>query len=190
MVKSKNAHEPAADSPKPVGKGRPTPKRREQEARNRRPLVPKDRKAAKAASKQARREIYARQQEALLSGDERYLPVRDKGPVRRYVRDFVDARWCLGEFSLPLMLILMVAMLVLGNSNPNMAVSILGAIYGIFVFALLDSIIVGIQAGRRVLKKFGPEKKQRVFFYAFSRSFLLRPLRSPRPQVGRGEFPS
>ena len=29
-------------------------------------------------------------------GDEKYLPARDKGPVRRYVRDFVDARLSIG----------------------------------------------------------------------------------------------
>ncbi|MDO4791543.1 MAG: DUF3043 domain-containing protein [Buchananella hordeovulneris] len=198
MAKSKNAPEPSAEhapegaqqeAKKAGGKGRPTPKRREQEAKNRRPLVPKDRKAAKAASREARRELYAKQQQALLSGDERYLPIRDKGPVKRYVRDFVDARWCLGEFSLPFMLILMVGMLVIGNSNPQLAVTLLGAIYALFLFGLLDSVIVGFQSKRRVIKKFGDGKQKGVFFYAFARSFLLRPLRSPRPQVGRGEFP-
>lgn len=42
----------------------------------------------------------ARQREAMASGDERYLPVRDKGPVRRFARDYVDSRWCVAEFFL------------------------------------------------------------------------------------------
>ena len=35
----------------------------------------------------------AKQREALANGDERYLPARDKGPVRRFVRDYVDSRF-------------------------------------------------------------------------------------------------
>ena len=46
--------------------------------------------------------------EGMRTGDERYLPARDKGPVRRYVRDFVDARLCMAELLLPLLVLMMI----------------------------------------------------------------------------------
>ena len=85
-----------------AGKGRATPTRAEQEAARKRPLVA-DTKEAKA---RARAELAASRDKARLgmaAGDERYLPARDKGPQRRYVRDFVDAGWHLGEFVMPMM---------------------------------------------------------------------------------------
>jgi hypothetical protein len=87
--------------PRPGAKNRPTPKRRDQEAANKRPLIVTDRKVARSKDKVARREGMAKQRAGMLAGDERYLPARDKGPRRRFIRDSVDARWNIGEFMLP-----------------------------------------------------------------------------------------
>ncbi|HSU47182.1 MAG TPA: DUF3043 domain-containing protein, partial [Arthrobacter sp.] len=81
-----------------AGKGAPTPSRKEQEAARKRPLVPNDRAAAKTADREARREEQARMRRAMDTGEERFLPVRDKGPQKRFARDFVDARFSLGEY--------------------------------------------------------------------------------------------
>ena len=43
--------------------------------------------------------------EGMKNGEERYLMARDKGPVRRFVRDFIDARVSIAEFLLPLLLL-------------------------------------------------------------------------------------
>ncbi|HEY7720028.1 MAG TPA: DUF3043 domain-containing protein, partial [Pedococcus sp.] len=71
-------------------KNRPTPKRREQEAARKKPLVVTDRKAARQADRLKRRESSAKMREAMLTGDDRHLPARDKGPERRFIRDYVD----------------------------------------------------------------------------------------------------
>src|SRR5207245_8251961 len=39
------------------------------------------------------------------SGDERALPPRDQGQVRRFARDYVDSRRTLGELMLPSMVL-------------------------------------------------------------------------------------
>ena len=41
----------------------------------------------------------------MKAGDERYLLPRDRGPVRRFVRDYVDTRLNMAEFAMPLLLI-------------------------------------------------------------------------------------
>src|SRR5690625_6216887 len=91
------------------------PKRAEANARNRRPLFPKNRGTARKSQRQVNASIRERQRQALLSGDERGMPVRDRGPVRRWVRDYVDARWNIGECFLPGALVVVVATLFLGH---------------------------------------------------------------------------
>ncbi|MPV37643.1 DUF3043 domain-containing protein [Georgenia subflava] len=186
---------PVEPEPQPVeevaaGKGRPTPKRKEAEARNRRPLVPDDRKEAKRIARERRNDAYMRQREAMNTGDERYLPMRDKGPVRRYARDYVDARWSIAEFFMPLALLMIVAMLFAG-SYPQLANALVLGMYGILLVAIVDSLIMVQLLKRKLRKKFGADQIPGwTGFYAFGRSFYFRRMRQPKPQVRRGEYPA
>ena len=103
--RSKTTNEKLADDalhPERDGaKNRPTPKRKDQEAARRQPLVVADRKQAKQLDRAKRNEQLAKTRQAMLTGDDSGLPPRDKGPVRRYMRDYIDARWNLAEFMLP-----------------------------------------------------------------------------------------
>ena len=67
-----------------TGKGAPTPKRSAQEAARKRPLVPEDRKASKAAERAAVTEQRLKMRQAMDTGDEKFLPLRDKGPQKRF----------------------------------------------------------------------------------------------------------
>ena len=58
--------------------------------------------------RERQREDRSQQMTALRAGDERNLPPRDRGPVRRYVRDVVDARRSVAEFFLPFALVILV----------------------------------------------------------------------------------
>ena len=53
-----------------------------------------------------------RVREAMLSGEEKYLPARDRGPERRYLRDAVDTRWNIGEILLPAMILVLAVSLL------------------------------------------------------------------------------
>ena len=57
----------------------------------------------------------------MVTGDERHLPLRDKGPVRRFIRDYVDARFSIGEILLPA-LVLILATSFLNTILPRAAV--------------------------------------------------------------------
>lgn len=182
--------EPEAPQEAPLGKGRPTPTRKEAEARNRRPIVVDDRKEAKRIARQKRNEAYDRQRMAMQTGDERYLPLRDKGPVRRYARDYVDARWSIAEFFMPLALVIIVVMMFVSR-NLVLANTLMIAMYALLLVAIVESAIAAQILRRKLVKKFGEEAIPRwTAFYAFGRSFYWRRLRQPKPQVKRGEFPS
>ncbi|MDQ2758156.1 MAG: DUF3043 domain-containing protein [Actinomycetota bacterium] len=173
--------------PRPGAKNRPTPKRRDQQAANRRPLVVTDRKVAKSLDKEKRREAYARQRQAMVSGDDSGLPARDKGPERRYIRDYIDARWSIGEVLLPVMLIVLLLSLV-----PFVAarVAVFLLVYGLLAVAVVDAVVMWRRIKGKVVAKFGPDKvPSGAAMYAIMRTFQLRPTRMPKPQVKRGQFP-
>lgn len=171
-----------------AGKGHPTPTRREAQEAKKRPLVPSDRKAAAKASRQRQREERTRTQRAMASGDERYYPARDKGPVRKYVRDYVDARWNLAEFFLPVSLVIVVVVLVAG-SNARLAFAAIASLYLLIAVAVLDTAIAALKIKRRIRARFG-EVPKGTSMYAAIRAFQLRPTRMPRPMVRRGQYPA
>jgi hypothetical protein len=173
---------------RPGAKNRPTPKRRVQEAARKQPLVVTDRKVAKERDKEKRREALARQRTAMVTGDDAGLPARDKGPERRFIRDYVDARWSVGEIVLPIMVIVL-ALSFLRTSWALMTVFFLT--YGLIAVAIIDAVLMWRRIKSRLIAKFGPGKvPQGATMYAVMRAFQLRPTRMPKPQVKRGNYPT
>jgi hypothetical protein len=173
---------------RPGAKNRPTPSRREQESANRRPLVPKDRKAAAGQSREATRLARASQRAALLSGEESALPARDKGPVKRYIRDSVDARWNIGEFMLPVMFVVLALTFVpaIFRSTAAWATTLVVVlVYGLVVVGALDTFMMWRRTKAKIVAKFGEAPPRGSAMYAVMRAFQMRRSRLPRPQVER-----
>lgn len=167
-------------------KNRPTPKRRDQEAARKRPLVQADRKSARAADRAARRENAQKMREAMMTGDEKHLPPRDKGPVRRFIRDSVDVRFNLGEWLLPLMLGVLVLSLF---AAPWATYAFLGVYLLIFV-AILDAVLLWRRTKKKILERFGADTETRgLAMYTVMRCFQIRRTRMPKPMVERGGTP-
>ena len=165
-------------------KGHATPTRKEQEAARKRPLVPTDRRLA---AKQSRSQVQAAREKArigMAAGDPKYLPARDKGPQKKYVRDYVDARWSLGEILLPMLVLVIVSYFF-----EAIAPYVLIGVWGVIIIVVAEGVIVGILLRRKLAAKFGSAERG-VRWYAFMRMIQLRVLRLPKPQVKRGQFPS
>jgi len=171
----------------PAGKGRPTPKRKEAQAAKAQPLVGGRDKAALKAQRQKQMEARERARLGMMQGDERYLTARDRGPQRRFVRDYVDARISVGEFLIPLMLVVLVMTFLPGIFQ----VLSLAIIWGYVVISVVDAIVLGWMLKRKLTVKFGEGNVQSGFrWYAAMRAFQFRPLRVPKPQVKRLQFPN
>ena len=126
----------------------------------------------------------------MQTGDERYLPAKDKGPLRRYVRDHVDARWNLGEFFLPVAMFFVVAIFVFGKS-PEIGVIITLLLYLVVLVTIADALIMWRRLKKRLGVKFGDDASRRgLAMYAVMRAFQVRRARLPKPQVKHGEFPT
>ncbi|MBB4892791.1 putative integral membrane protein [Streptomyces olivoverticillatus] len=179
-----------ADQPKQprdpqAPKGRPTPKRSHATAQRRSmAAAPADRKEAAKRARESRRADLARQREALANGDERFLPARDKGPIRSYVRDFVDARYSVAEFFLPLaVLILVLSMINRGTFQSYVLLAWLVVI----VLIVLNSAVTGISLKRALKQRFPDENLRGAVPYGLMRTLQIRRLRLPKPKVKRGE---
>jgi hypothetical protein len=170
-----------------AGKGAPTPSRAQQEAARKRPLVPNDRKEAAKQARAKAAESRERARVGMAVGDERYLPMRDRGPQKKYVRDYVDARFSVGEVLIPVMFAVILLTFI-----PNAEVQSIGilALWAFFLIAIVDVVVLGFLLNRKLAAKFGADKVERVRWYAAMRALQLRPLRLPKPQVKRGTYPS
>jgi len=162
-------------------KGKPTPKRKEAEAKvvtNK--LAPTTSKAAKSQDKAAARERRLAARAAYMRGEESALPLRDKGPVRKFVRDYVDSRRTMGEFFLPVIMVVLILTVI-----PNRFVQFLAIIF--MYAAMLYSIGSGFYFSRKIRKavneKFPGEPTKGLGMYGWLRSTQMRKMRAPAPSA-------
>jgi hypothetical protein len=168
------------------GKGHATPSRAEREAARKRPLVPADRKAAARDARGKNAEARERARLGMAAGDERYLTQRDRGPQRRYVRDYVDARYTVAEFLMPVMLIVVIFSFVQITALQYYAIIVL---WVFFAIAIIDSIVMVSMMKRKIRDKFGATERG-LNWYAIMRALQFRMIRVPKPQVKRGQYPA
>ena len=129
----------------------------------------------------------------MLSGDESALPARDKGPVKRYIRDVVDARWNVGEFMLPVMIVVL-ALTFAPAVVPKIAswttLLVFVLVYGLVAAGAIDAFLMWRRAKTQIVAKFGEAPPRGSAMYAVLRAFQMRRSRLPRPQVERGGKPA
>ena len=180
LRRNKTVETPASTVVKAGGKGRPTPSRAEAQAAARaRAKGPTDRKELARLQRQQRAEGSARTREGLRTGDDRLLPARDKGPVRRFVRDFVDARLCMAELLLPLLVLIMLL------STVNRAWSN-GLWSATILLVALDTCLLVFRLRRELARRFPDRSTKGAVGYGLLRSLQLRFMRLPKRQVNLG----
>ena len=169
-----------------AGKGHATPSRRDAESARKKQM-----KNAPTRKEQGQRERAARQkqrlqtQEAMRTGDDKHLPARERGPVRRFLRDYVDRRYNVAEFMLPILLLILVLSLI----NQPWALQLVGLMW----VATLAGVAVDWFLLMRGIKRematrdFDPAETRGARFYALLRSTQLRRFRLPKPQIKRRE---
>ena len=167
------------------GKGRPTPTRREAEAAARaRAKVPRTRKEIAKAQRAARVESSQRVRSAMKSGDERYFLARDKGPVRSFIRDFVDSRFTFIELMIPLLILTM----ALGYSgNPTLASMGNTILLGTMLLVVVDLLFMRRRLRRELARRFPEESTKGTTYYAVMRSLQMKFMRLPKAKVKIGQ---
>lgn len=175
-------------------KGRPTPKRREatQKHHSLAPIKTKEeKKRAREVAKSAR--IAARA--AYMRGDESALPARDRGPSRKFVRDYVDSRRSVGEFFLPIIFVVLILTMIPTSTTmnaeglpqvPMTQVISIAIMYSVLLISVLDGIRLSRKIKKAVEAKFPGTSTKGLGMYGWLRSTQMRRMRAPKPQVKAG----
>ena len=175
--------EPTTPAPAPspgaapgAKKDRPTPSRREAEAARRqrvnRTLSPKE--ARRLASQQNRAQRL------------RILSAREAAPEKTLMRDYVDARFSLGEFLLP-SLVVILALSFLTALYPRVSIITTILMY-IFILAVLADSWLLWRGFKRVLAERLPGAPTRgLMMYGVNRAIQIRRFRLPPPRIKRGD---
>jgi hypothetical protein len=162
-------------------KGRPTPSRKVAESKRKvSTLAPVIGKEAKKREKELARERRIAAREAYMRGDENALPLRDRGPVRRFVRDEVDARRSIGEFFMPIIFVVLLFSVV-----PNFAVNAIAIVlmYAVLLYAAIDGFFFSRKLKKKITEKFPDANTKGLGVYGVVRSTQMRRLRAPKPSV-------
>ena len=166
-------------------KGKPTPKRKEAQAKLKvSSLSPAASKEAKKALKAQARVRRLETRAAYMRGEESALPVKDKGPARRFVRNYVDERKSVTEYFLVFIMFILFLTVI-----PSPAVQ-LGAIflmYSAMIWVAIDGFLLSRRVKKLVAEKFPDQPTKGLGLYGWMRSTQLRRLRAPAPQVGPGK---
>lgn len=177
-----------------AGKGRPTPKRRDAEGKRRGPMPPPPKTQRESmrlakqnrAARAERRKESAERRGRMMAGDQSALLAKDRGPVKAFVRDVVDAhRHVIGLF-MPLAGLVMVSLVL---PIPQIAGYFRFVSMALIVAMVLEGVLLGRQVNKQVRERF-PKEQVSTFglgWYAFSRASQLRRLRIPKPRVRIGD---
>ncbi len=148
--------------------------------------TPMTRKDAAKRQREERRTAMARQREALAKGDERYLPARDQGPVRKFARDFIDSRFNIAEYFLPMAVVILVLSMIRVASLQNVALLLWLVV---IVMIVLDSIVTGFRLKKRLAERFPDERRRGAVAYALMRSSRCAGSGCPSPRSSAGSGP-
>src|SRR4051794_4191398 len=137
-----------------------------------------------AAQRTSRTESSRSVRQAMREGDERYYPARDRGPERRFVRDFVDARFSLIELVIPLLLVTM----LLGYSGNTQLATIGNFVLMLtLLLVLLNMVWLRFQLRREFARRFPGQTYKGLTYYAITRALQMKFMRMPKAKVKIGQ---
>jgi hypothetical protein len=161
----------------PAGKkDRPTPTRKEAEAARRQRVTTtlSKKEARAAASRQNRTERM------------KAINAREAAPEKALMRDYIDARFNLGEFLLP-SVVLILAITILGSYWATVTVIATLAMYVFILGVFVDGYLMW-RGFKKVLAARLPKASPKgLLLYGMTRSTQIRRFRSPAPRIKRGE---
>ncbi len=184
--------------PAQTGKGRPTPKRSEAEANRYRSLTGtttsgRNRSSTAAPSRKLTPEEKAKvrsergkQVQAMRRGEEWALQPRDRGPMKKLARDYVDAHRRPSEFYMYALIVLVIS-LVAGKAHKALNTDLQFLLLAIIAVIIVDAILLRRSIAKLAKERLPGESTRGITFYAIMRALQLRRFRNPAPRIKPGD---
>jgi hypothetical protein len=114
------------------------------------------------------------------------ISAREAVPEKVLMRDYIDARFNLGEFLLPSVVVIL-AVTLLGSYWPAVTLIATLAMYLFIIGVFVDGYLMW-RGFKKVLAKRLPKASPKgLLLYGMTRSTQIRRFRSPAPRIKRGE---
>jgi hypothetical protein len=186
------AEDPADEVPVRAGftqaKGRPTPKRSEAERRRRQPYTaPADRKEASRQARDKDRTDRARRSEAMKRGEDWALLPKDRGPVRKFARDYVDSRRGISQYYLFVVIAFFILAFIPSIKTTSAVEFIDYALVALLAVCIGESVLMTNRLTRLARERFPGESTRGLKMYAAIRNWQLPRMRMPAPKVKPGD---
>jgi Protein of unknown function (DUF3043) len=121
--------------------------------------------------------------DAMRRGDESSLTARDRGPARRFARDFVDSRRNVIGLFVPVA----VPVIILGYSKAShLQIAANIVLYTFVLGSVIDCVRTSRAIRNQVATRFPNESTKGLGLYAAMRAMQFRRMRVPGPRVARG----
>jgi hypothetical protein len=185
-------------APAQTGKGRPTPKRSEAEAnryrslsgtttsgRNRSSTAAPSRKLTPDEKSRVRSDR-SKQVQAMRRGEEWALQPRDRGPMKKLARDYVDAHRRPSEFYMYALIVLVIS-LVAGKAHKALNSDLQFLLLAIIAVIIVDALLLRRSINKLAKERLPGESTRGITFYAIMRALQLRRFRNPAPRIKPGE---
>lgn len=172
-------------------KGRPTPRRKDAQPKKH-TLAPVVTKLDKKRLREETRVARQASREAYMRGEESALPARDRGPARRFIRDYIDARRSIGEYFLPIIFLVLLLTLIPttattgDNGIPITQLLSIGVMYSVLIVSVIDGFFLTRKIRKLVAERFPDAPVKGLGMYGWLRSTQMRRMRTPKPQVKAG----
>ncbi len=109
----------------------------------------------------------------------------EKTPERTLLRDYVDARWTITEFLLPVMLLLMVSV-VATSAWPAVSFYIGTGLWLMLGLSIINTAVMWNGFKKVLAERIPNAPKRGLLMYMFNRALMIRRFRRPGPAVVRG----
>lgn len=160
---------------RPARKSVPTPTRRQAELERRQRLNPVRTK------KQAR--AYDREQQA--KGRQKAMAASESRPEMVLMRDWVDSRWNIAEFMLPVMIVVL-ALSMLGNAWQPLVIGTMVATWVLLAAVLVDLTLMWRGFKRLLSQRLPNSLPKGIMMIAVNRAMMIRRFRNPPARIKRG----
>ena len=114
------------------------------------------------------------------------LDKQERSPQRQLARDYVDTRWTINEFMLPIFILLMAASMAT-MQNVVLSSYILMGMWVVIGMVVINTFLLW-RGYKKLLAERHPDASPKgLLFYMFNRSIMIRRFRQPGPRIKRGD---